>query len=257
MAGVLHAGTSTLIIGNAGSGKTTLLRLFAGRDVLGQSEGSILWNDTPSSAAFSSKLAGFAPGIDVHEPLLTVRETFEFAAASLSCPLSSDASAAERSLRSSLVDYVIDALELRECENVILGNELARGVSGGQKKRVTIGEVLLSGARILSLDEVTNGLDSATAWSIMSFICSWARLTGGTVVAALQAPTLKFSPLSTTSFFYLMVTSFTTAHQLTSISFLPNLGLFDPNIWILPTTLFLCASLLRMLLRHLALFLVR
>lgn len=189
MAGVLHSGTSTLIIGNAGSGKTTLLRLFAGRDVLGQSEGSILWNDTPSSAAFSSKLAGFAPQIDVHEPLLTVRETFEFAAASCLAPLSSDASAAERSLRSSLVDYVIDALELRECENVILGNELARGVSGGQKKRVTIGEVLLSGARILSLDEVTNGLDSATASSIMSFICSWARLTGGTVVAALQAPT--------------------------------------------------------------------
>jgi ABC-type multidrug transport system ATPase subunit/ABC-type multidrug transport system permease subunit len=189
MAGVLQAGTSTLIIGNAGSGKTTLLRLFAGRDILGVEEGSILWNHTPSSAAFGSKLAGFAPQIDVHEPLLTVRETFEFAAASCLAPLPSDATAAESSLRSSLVDFVIDALELRECENVILGNELARGVSGGQKKRVTIGEVLLSGARILSLDEVTNGLDSATASSIMSFICSWARITGGTVVAALQAPT--------------------------------------------------------------------
>jgi ABC-type multidrug transport system ATPase subunit len=189
MTGVLKSGTSTLIIGNAGCGKTTLLRLLAGRDSLGKEEGHILWNDTPSAASFPSKLAGFAPQIDVHEPMLTVRETFEFAAASCLAPLAPDASAAERALRSSIVDHVMDALELRECENVILGNELARGVSGGQKKRVTIGEVLLSGARILSLDEVTNGLDSATASSIMSFICSWARLTGGTVVAALQAPT--------------------------------------------------------------------
>jgi ABC-type multidrug transport system ATPase subunit len=189
MSGVLRSGTSTLIIGNAGCGKTTLLRLLAGRDALGKEEGHILWNDTPCAAAFPSKLAGFAPQIDVHEPMLTVRETFDFAAASCLAPLATDASAAERSLRSNIVDYVIDALELRECENVILGNELARGVSGGQKKRVTIGEVLLSGARILSLDEVTNGLDSATASSIMRFVCSWARLTGGTVVAALQAPT--------------------------------------------------------------------
>ena len=187
--GVIHSGTSTLIIGNAGCGKTTLLRLLAGRDFLRKEEGSILWNGTPSAAAFPSKLAGFAPQIDIHEPLLTVRETLEFAAASCLAPLLPDASSAERLLRASIVDYVLDALELRECENVILGNELTRGVSGGQKKRVTIGEVLLSGSRIISLDEVTNGLDAATAASIMSFICSWARLTGGTVIAALQAPT--------------------------------------------------------------------
>jgi hypothetical protein len=92
-------------------------------------------------------------------------------------------------LRAGLVEHVLDSLGLKECADVILGNEMKRGVSGGQKKRVTLAEALLTGSRLLALDEVTNGLDSATAQVIVEFLVAWARSTGGTVVAALQAPT--------------------------------------------------------------------
>jgi ABC-type multidrug transport system ATPase subunit len=191
--GSIRSGTSTLVLGNGGGGKTSLLRRLAARDgpgsgAAGKFGGAVLWNgEAPPKTA--SKLAAFAPQIDIHEPLLTVRETLAFAAASCLAPLPADASPAEVALRDKLVDHVLDTLELRECEDVILGDELKRGVSGGQKKRVTLGEALLQGSRVLVLDEITNGLDSATATKIIVFLSDWARVTGGTVVVALQAPT--------------------------------------------------------------------
>ena len=190
LSGTLRAGTSTLILGNAGGGKTLLLRRLAARDPLRAGEGTVLWNGAaPPGSGAARKLAAFAPQIDIHEPLLTVRETLTFAAASCLAPLPSEASAEEAALRAALVDHVIDTLELRECEHVILGDAMKRGVSGGQKKRVTLGEALLQGARVLALDEVTSGLDSATAAGVARFLSEWARVTGGTVVTALQAPT--------------------------------------------------------------------
>ena len=193
LSGRIPHGTSCLVLANAGGGKTTLLRLLAGRESTRQAgfSGSVSWNgEAPGAgAAKACKIAAFAPQVDVHEPLLTVRETLEFAAASCLADLPAEASAAAVALRARLVDHVLDALELRECEGVILGDELKRGVSGGQKKRVTLGEALMQGARVLVLDEITSGLDAATAASIVRFLTQWAHLTGGTVITALQAPT--------------------------------------------------------------------
>ena len=190
LSGAFRAGSATLVVGNAGAGKSTLLELVAGRRQA--TAGRVLWNGLApgAGAARPAKVAAVAPQVDVHEPLLTVRETFEFAAACcIATPGAAEASEAERALRAHLVDHVIDTLGLRECEGVIVGNDQARGISGGQKKRVTLGEALLTGARVLCLDEVTNGLDAATAADIMRFVAEWAHVTGGTVVAALQAPT--------------------------------------------------------------------
>lgn len=193
ISGVLNGGTSTLIIGNAGGGKTCLLRRLSARDgpgvqgSPGVSGGRVLWNGVVPDAKSARKLAAFAPQIDVHEPLLTVRETLNFAADSCLAPLpAGDPGAA---LRAKLVDSVIDTLGLRECENVLIGDDMVRGCSGGQKKRVTLAETLVQGARILALDEVTNGLDSSVALVVCTFLAQWARVTGGVVVAALQAPT--------------------------------------------------------------------
>lgn len=175
------AGTATLILGNAGGGKTTLLDAVAGR--LAPSDGTVLWNGAPppSCGAAVSKVAAVAPQVDVHEPLLTVAETLSFAAA---CCLS-----AGHPLAASLPALLIDALGLAECADVKLGSEQVRGVSGGQKKRVTLAEALCSGARVLALDEVTNGLDAAVALEVCSLLAAWAEATGATVVCALQAPT--------------------------------------------------------------------
>lgn len=64
-----------------------------------------------------------------------------------------------------------------------------RGISGGQKRRVTVAETFLSCARVYAGDEITNGLDSAVAVDVVRFFVRWARESGGTFVTALQAPT--------------------------------------------------------------------
>jgi len=184
VSGVLLAGTSTLVLGNPGSGKTTLLKALAAREVT--TGGAVVRYNGASTADLSAagvntgKLIAYAPQDDTHEPLLTVRETFDFAAASC---LAAVGTAVLN------VQTVIDVLGLAECENVVIGNDMTRGISGGQKKRVTIGEALLSGSRVLALDQITDGLDAATAEEICRFVIGWAHTTGGTVIAALQAPT--------------------------------------------------------------------
>ena len=128
VSGQLRAGTSTLVLGNGGGGKTSLLRRLAARDGQGTAPGEfggrVLWNGEIPDPLHARKLASFAPQKDIHEPLLTVRETLTFAASSCLAALSPSASAAEIKLRHDLVDMMLDMLELRECEGVILGDEM-------------------------------------------------------------------------------------------------------------------------------------
>ena len=87
------------------------------------------------------------------------------------------------------VDLLLDVLGLRECEHTILGNGMLRGVSGGQKRRVTLGEMIISNSRALFLDEITTGLDSATSFDILRTLRDWTRIMNGSVVTALLQPT--------------------------------------------------------------------
>ena len=183
------------------AGKTALLRALAGRhptggvaSKAGNIDAAITFNGLKASelAARSinlSKLAAYAPQEDLHEPLLTVRETFRIAH-ELSTPRPpADAPDDVRREWETRVDSVIGVLGLRECQHTKVGNEMIRGISGGQKKRVTVGEALLSNARIIALDEATNGLDASTALELVSFMRDWAHMSRGTVAMALQAPT--------------------------------------------------------------------
>jgi ABC-type multidrug transport system ATPase subunit len=91
--------------------------------------------------------------------LLTVRETFHFALSN-SVELDQEDSIApgqkdqELSLR---VNAMLQLLDLEECADTYVGSDLVRGVSGGQRKRVSIGEVLITNARALLLDEYSTG----------------------------------------------------------------------------------------------------
>ena len=71
-------------------------------------------------------------------------------------------------------EEMIKELGLENCADTIVGNVFLRGVSGGEKKRVTIGEMLFRRQPILLADEITTGLDSATAFEICSAICNAA-----------------------------------------------------------------------------------
>ena len=72
------------------------------------------------------------------------------------------------------VEEVIESLALESCRNVRIGNAMARGISGGQAKRVNIGIALVGSPRILFLDEPTSGLDSFTSHEVRAARCGAA-----------------------------------------------------------------------------------
>ncbi|RYY31517.1 ATP-binding cassette domain-containing protein [archaeon] len=137
-------GSSTLIIGSPGSGKSTLLRLIAG-STKPDDAASVMWNGETASALHQAglsvrKLCTYAPQVDIHEPLLTVRETFDFLH-SVSAYVPPHATEEQRAEIHSRVERTVSVLQLEDCVNTVIGNTQVRGVSGGERKRVTIGEV--------------------------------------------------------------------------------------------------------------------
>jgi ABC-type multidrug transport system ATPase subunit len=83
---------------------------------------------------------------------------------------------------------MMSLLGLTEAADTIVGDAMLRGISGGQKRRVTIGEMLFASPRVLLLDEITTGLDSNTALHIMAALQRWVQETRGVVVATLLQP---------------------------------------------------------------------
>jgi len=144
-----------------------------------------------TAGRYIEKLCGFIQQGDCHMANLTVRETFKFAV---------ESSVADPALLDNVdpkllawhrrkVDLLLSVLGMHECADTIAGNAVIRGISGGQKKRLTIGEFMIINARVLLLDEPTTGLDAAVARDIMVVLRQWCAISGGTVIAALLQPT--------------------------------------------------------------------
>lgn len=138
----------------AGCGKTSVLNALAGRlPVGGKLEGDILVNDKPRTKAFRT-ISAYVMQDDVLFSNLSVRETLRVAA-DLRLPASVPAAK-----KAQVVDDVIAELGLAKAANTWIGNEIVRGVSGGERKRTNIGVELLSNPSIVFLDEPTSGLDA-------------------------------------------------------------------------------------------------
>lgn len=90
--------------------------------------------------------------------------------------------------RLAAVESTIHALGLESCRGVKIGSSLARGISGGQAKRVNIGLALVTSPRVLFLDEPTSGLDSYTSNEVMTVVKNLASR-GLTVLATIHSPT--------------------------------------------------------------------
>jgi ATP-binding cassette subfamily G (WHITE) protein 2 len=82
---------------------------------------------------------------------------------------------------------LIEDLHLKRCENTLIGDDMIRGCSGGEKRRTSIAIELLNEPSVLFLDEPTSGLDSATSSSIMKLLLSLAKA-GRTVVCTIHQP---------------------------------------------------------------------
>ncbi|KAF2457396.1 P-loop containing nucleoside triphosphate hydrolase protein [Lineolata rhizophorae] len=163
-------GVLNVILGPSGSGKTTLLNTMAKR-LKGTSTtkyltfGSMLYNGAVPSDSVVQSIASFVTqDDDALLPSLTVRETLRFAAG-LRLPQWMPKEEKHRRAESVLLK-----MGLKDCADNLIGNDLVKGISGGEKRRVTIAVQILTDPRVLLLDEPTSGLDSFTASSIIDVL---------------------------------------------------------------------------------------
>ncbi|XP_047339230.1 ABC transporter G family member 14-like [Impatiens glandulifera] len=182
LSGMVCPGELLAMLGPSGSGKTTLLTALGGR-LTGKLSGKITYNGLPFSGAIKRR-TGFVAQYDVLYPHLTVFETLFFTALlRLPNTLTDDEKVQH-------VEKVIGELGLGKCRNSMIGGPLFRGISGGEKKRVSIGQEMLINPSLLLLDEPTSGLDSTTAMRIMTTVKRLAS-SGRTVVTTIHQPSSR------------------------------------------------------------------
>ncbi|KAM6221144.1 ATP-binding cassette sub-family G member 8 [Rhynchocyon petersi] len=166
----VKSGQMLAIIGSTGCGRASLLDVITGRGHGGKIKSGKIWiNGQPSTPQLVRKHVAHVRQHDQLLPNLTVRETLAFVAR---LRLPRTFSQAERDKR---VDDVIAELRLRQCANTRVGNQYLRGVSGGERRRVSIGVQLLWNPGILILDEPTSGLDSFTAHNLVRTLSRLAK----------------------------------------------------------------------------------
>ncbi|RHY00003.1 hypothetical protein DYB25_000377 [Aphanomyces astaci] len=173
-------GQVTAILGPSGSGKTTLLDILADRVSSGKISGDIDVNGKPRDKHFRL-LASYVAQEDSLLGSFTVLETLRYAA---KLSVASTVSAMECESR---VQQAISDMGLRSCEDTIVGDIFRKGLSGGQKRRLSIAIELLSHPTILLLDEPTSGLDSASTFALVQYIAKLAKQ-NRTIVCTIHQP---------------------------------------------------------------------
>jgi len=173
------------IMGSSGSGKTTALKMLSFRnDQPGEMNGTLKVNGQELQGAehglFSRKVA-FVMQDDLVMETQTPREAIAFSAA-LRLPI-----AVGRAERKDLVDSIIAVLRLERCADTLIGNSASGGISGGERKRVSIGCELVTNPAVILLDEPTSGLDAYTALTVMSTLKDIASA-GRTIITTIHQP---------------------------------------------------------------------
>ncbi|XP_071712147.1 ABC transporter G family member 9-like isoform X2 [Rutidosis leptorrhynchoides] len=182
LTGVVYPGEMLAILGPSGSGKTTLLTALGGR-LCGKLGGTINYNGKPFSSTMKRN-TGFVTQDDVLYPHLTVTETLVYTAL---LRLPDTLTTQEKIMKA---EDVIEKLGLTRCKGSIIGGPLLRGVSGGERKRVSIGQEMLINPSLLLSDEPTSGLDSTTAQKIISMLSELVR-GGKTIVMTIHQPSSR------------------------------------------------------------------
>ncbi|XP_060175555.1 ABC transporter G family member 31 [Lycium barbarum] len=215
VSGAVKPGRMTLLLGPPGSGKTSLLLALSGKlDKALKKRGIITYNGHKLDEFCVQRTSAYISQTDNHIAELTVRETVDFAAR---CQGASQGFAdymkdldrleKERNIRpnseidaymkassvggkkhSVSTDYVLKVLGLDICSDTIVGNDMMRGVSGGQRKRVTTGEMIVGPRKTLFMDEISTGLDSSTTYQIVKCLRNFVHLMDGTLMMALLQP---------------------------------------------------------------------
>eukprot|EP01012_Entosiphon_sulcatum_P000011 TRINITY_DN0_c1_g1_i1.p1 TRINITY_DN0_c1_g1~~TRINITY_DN0_c1_g1_i1.p1 ORF type:complete len:1430 (-),score=273.60 TRINITY_DN0_c1_g1_i1:211-4500(-) len=179
--GYCRPGEMLLVMGPPGSGCSTLLKCLSGRRSNYSVTGNILYNGNADYKNLTLSLVGEE---DTHLPYFTVEQTLRFAYDMLMPP---DFPNKEDG---RYVDNVLQLLGLYRCKDTVVGDAMLRGISGGEKKRVTIGEMLMSRASVLCFDGWSRGLDAAAAVDI----CKIMRLVANTLRKTIIMSQYQASP---------------------------------------------------------------
>ncbi|KAB2081398.1 hypothetical protein ES319_A05G129500v1 [Gossypium barbadense] len=214
VSGMIKPGRMTLLLGPPSSGKTTLLLALAGKlDPALQFSGSVTYNGHTMKEFVPQRTAAYISQFDLHLGEMTVRETLAFSARCQGVGTRYDmlselsrrekqanikpdpdidvfmkAIATEGQEANVITDYIMKILGLDICADTLVGNEMLRGISGGQRKRVTTGEMLVGPARALFMDEISTGLDSSTTFQIVNSLRQTVHILNGTALISLLQP---------------------------------------------------------------------
>ncbi|CAD6237901.1 unnamed protein product [Miscanthus lutarioriparius] len=214
VSGIIKPRRMTLLLGPPGSGKTSLLLALAGRlDKDLKFSGKVTYNGHEMTEFVPERTAAYISQHDLHIGEMTVRETLAFSARCQgvgSCfDMLTELSRREKAANikpdadidafmkayamggqdaNVVTDYILKILGLDICADTMVGDEMLRGISGGQRKRVTTGEMLVGPARALFMDEISTGLDSSTTFQIVNSLRQSIHILGGTAVISLLQP---------------------------------------------------------------------
>ncbi|XP_051135802.1 pleiotropic drug resistance protein 1-like [Andrographis paniculata] len=214
VSGIVKPGRMTLLLGPPSSGKTTLLLALAGKlDPHLKFSGSVSYNGHNMKEFVSRRSAAYISQNDVHISEMTVRETLEFSARCQG--VGNNLLMLEELLRREkaanvmpdpdidvymkiaamggqdanvVTDYIMKILGLEGCADTLIGDHMLRGISGGQRKRVTTGEMLVGPAKAFFMDEISTGLDSSTTFQVVNSIRQFVHILDGTAIISLLQP---------------------------------------------------------------------
>ena len=181
VSGEVSAGQVLSIMGPSGAGKTTLLNVLTlTQQSACKVTGAVSLNGHPFCAQLFRKYAAFVPQEDFLPPYLTCRQCLQFAAELYLPPKS----------RETAITKLLEQLGLKRCEDTLVGGGTFRvkGLSGGEKRRLSLATALIKNPTIVFLDEPTSGLDSAAADGIMEFLEGWARKEQRIVICTIHQP---------------------------------------------------------------------
>ncbi|KAM0823891.1 hypothetical protein ACQ4PT_070564 [Festuca glaucescens] len=212
--GILKPSRMTLLLGPPSSGKSTLMRALTGKlDKSLKVSGSITYCGHTFSEFYPERTSAYVSQYDLHNAEMTVRETLDFSRRCLGVGARYDLLAelakrerdagikpdpaidaymkatAVQGQETNIVTYLtLKVLGLDICADTMIGDDMVRGISGGQKKRVTTGEMLTGPARALFMDEISTGLDSSSTFQIVKYVKQLVHVMNETVMISLLQP---------------------------------------------------------------------
>ena len=183
LSGTVKSGEVLAIVGPSGAGKTMLMNMFSLTPGPGKREGRVTLNSQDLNLKIFRSHFSVVPQQDNHWAYLTPREAITMAT-ELQHQYSHDE-------KMHVVDSLIENMGLSSCKDTKVGNQFIQGLSGGQKRRLSLAIALVKKPSVILLDEPTSGLDAAAATSIMTFFKDIALNLNVIIVATIHQPSTK------------------------------------------------------------------